>query len=304
MNKFLLVIFILVTSCSHQTKTLQATKSNNAFANEGFIRWTQVDLQRFDNGNQLVELQAQCHRQKIADQAEIQEMMDSFSNHLTANQENAAYWNHIAVCYMYHQDYAKAQFVFEFALNKNPSSAVKAALLNNKGLIQLRLGHHTLALTSFKESIKLSPRSLTPQFNLSLLYLEYGHVALALPILQRLHSLHSTDEEIMTKLGFSYVLMQQYNKANSLFSKLSEPYKRRADVTVIMAINDLEQGKPESARHLMLRQSRTNSTYLKRMSQMTERRINQALENKRVAEEKKKEQEKLSRSTASDSTKE
>lgn len=285
MNKILGLMIFILCSCSHQTKTLQASKTSNAFAHEGFVRWTQADLERFDNKGDVLALQAQCHLQKMGNQDDLKLIMTSFSDKLSDHQEQASYWNQIAACYLYHQDYAKAQFIIDFALNKKPSPIVRSSLLNNKGLIQLRLGKHDLALLSFKESIKSAPEALTPQFNLSLVYLQYGHVTLALPILKRLHSKNTKDEEIMAHLGLSLVLMQQYQQADKLFSKLGEAYKRRADVTVMMAINELEQGNPENARHLMLRQSGTSSMYLKRMSQITEKRINMALEQKRIAQE-------------------
>lgn len=273
----ILLFLSLFASCAHQVGPLKVSAQKDAFRTESFQRSS--DLNKTALTNELEQLMASCLS------TNLNQSLESFSTALDTYQENPLYWGMMGACYLHHQDLPKALFVTEMGLGRKPQKEVKAFLLNNRGVIHLKNRHFERAKQDFEEALKANPQSVTTRFNLSLIYIQFGHTGLAEALLARLHREHPQDEEILALSGIVQLLQNRQPEAESYFVKLSEGYRRRSDLSLALAINALELDRPEEAKHILLRQASTSLTHLKRMTLVTQKRINQKLEMKREQEE-------------------
>jgi predicted Zn-dependent protease len=277
-----LITLLSLIGCAHKISPIRTSTENNAFAGEGFLRWGAQELRAHaEESTELSSLQASCHQGRAQNATDHRKSIERFSSILEAHQESPLYWNHVAVCHLYHEKLAQAQFAISLGMQKRGAQHEQALLHNTQGVIYLTHRFYPQALDSFKEAHRLQPHARTPRFNLAVTYIQFGHFAKAQLHLDYLYRSAPKDEEILSQMGIVLLLQGEHERAWAHFNKLSEPYRRRSDLSAVMAINALLLNEPEEARHLLLRQARAQDPFIRRMTQQTQTAIDRALEEKR-----------------------
>lgn len=281
-----ILIILLMSSCAHQVAPLRTSSGADAFYNESYLRWSRAELSdQQGHPDQLMAIQAQCYRTNAGGQSDYTTAQRNLAAHLIDNQDSPLYWNHVAACHIHHGQLAKAHFVLTYGLQKKGTPQQLSVLYNNLGLVSLKNRHFEQAKEHFERAHTLSPQSLVPRFNLAIVLLQFGHSHQAITHLEVVHRTNPKDQEVLSQLGIAYLLIGNHAQAYAYFNQLNEDYRRRGDLSAMMAINALKLGSPEQGRHILLRQGRTNDPFIRRMTQFTQRVIDQSLEQKRTQEE-------------------
>jgi len=216
----LVVLFSLsFIGCAHQVK-------------RGSIKESALDGLRFEslsryNHKRLETIKTNKSELAACHDGRYNEALNSFKSTLDKDKNNAKYWNTIATCYLLKRELPKAKFYYDLALKTSGSKRMKAVINNNLGLYFNLRGLDSLAIHSFKESIKMNSELLTPKYNLGKLYLRFGLYKKAKTILTSLYKLAPKDIDFVASLGHLSLMTGNYKKAKWYYNQMPKEYLKR-----------------------------------------------------------------------------
>ncbi|MFT6069413.1 MAG: tetratricopeptide (TPR) repeat protein [Bacteriovoracaceae bacterium] len=140
-----------------------------------------------------------------------------FESNYKRYKNHPGYWNQIGTCQFLKGEYRKALLFYNKSRGLNPRYAPP---VNNIGVIHQRQGRDQKALSAYEKAVELNKFSLTPLFNLGQLYLKYGFVEKAEGVFNTLYRKNSDDVDVLSALGTSALLKEDYSRAVSFFSKI------------------------------------------------------------------------------------
>lgn len=243
----------LSMSCSLNRLSTTGSQSSELLKNETLLRYNSDEIQQIaENDNPLTSALAECHR------GNAKNALNKLKNELEENRENFEYWNKVGTCYYLSKNDSKATFFFEHALNiskktkkKNPYS------YNNLGILYLKKRHFAKAKTAFELALKTSPNLLTPKYNLSQLYLQFGQIAPAKKILLDLYGEDSKDIDLISSLGVLAIIEKEYDLAIKYFNMIPEDDQKRADIAAHFSLSLYLKGNYYEAREALKKQKVT-----------------------------------------------
>ncbi len=286
MIKPILLSFLLVSliSCSHTNKGVRVQSNQaDAFSQESFWRYDQTRLSSIPKSDQLEQGERLCYEKKI------EEGINHITKQSAQYDKTPAYWNHLSHCYYLANDYAKSSFALDMGLAQKANNRELAPLFNNKAILLHRNRHFDQAKVNYELAIKNAPGTLTPQYNLAQLYLQFSHFEKAGSILKVLNQRYPNDLEIRAHLGIVYLGLGQNKLALQVFNSLDEKHSRRSDMAAYIAIAHIENQNPEEAKKVLLRQASTRDPKIRSMTLMAQKRIDFLMEEQRkLAEEQKR----------------
>lgn len=286
MNHYLMLLsaIFVMFSCAHTNKAVRVESNQaDAFSQESFWRYDQARLSKIAKSDEMEQGERLCYEKKI------EEGIQHIAKQSAKYDKTPAYWNHLSQCYYLAQDYAKSAFALDMGLAQKASSRELAPLYNNKAILLHRNRHFDQAKINYEQAIKNAPGTLTPQYNLAQLYLQFSHFEKAGSILKTLNQRYPKDLEIRAHLGVVYLGLGQNDQALRIFNTLDENHSRRSDMAAYIAIAHLENQNPEEAKKFLLRQATTNDPRIRTMTLMTQKRIDSVMElQRKQAEEKKR----------------
>ena len=184
-----------------------------------------------------------CHLGKIKKGLEV------LKKEVRTRQKSPEYWNHVSLCYFLDKNIPKAEFYINIALQK--SKHKDPASLNNLGVIRLHQNNPEEAMLLFQKSHKLKRRMISPQFNLSQIYLSYNHHKKALDLLKNLLRKSPKDTDILMGIASAYLMQGKINKSLSYLNQIPSHSKQREDVLFIRILTLFQNKKYRQARDLL-----------------------------------------------------
>lgn len=222
--KQLLPMTLLFILCSCATKVPKPTIEESSLDSLRSESLNRMNLQALENTRSENKKLALCHKK------EYNKASTLFKDSLDKNQKNAHYWNQLGICYFLKEEYSKSQMYLGISQGLAKKKSMKAIVLNNLGLIQLKLQNFPEARDFFEKSIETDKRALTPKFNLAMLYSKFGLLGKAQKLLFELRSKNKIDPDINYQIAHIFLLKKQFTKAKLFFEKIPTKYLQRDDV--------------------------------------------------------------------------
>jgi tetratricopeptide (TPR) repeat protein len=269
MNLKLLVLTtqILLISCASQVKkpTIEEASLDSLRA-ESLNRRNGQALEIMSKNQNKV---AMCHKKEYNKASLL------FKESLDKNKKDAHYWNQLGICYFLQGEYSKSQMYLGLSMNLSKNNRTKAIVLNNLGLIQLKLGNFPEAKEFFENSLSKNKRALTPKFNLAMLYSKFGLINKAHKKLFELRRFNKLDPDINYQIAHIYLLKKDFNKAKKYFEMIPEKYLLRDDVITNYATTLYFLGQNEKALKLLAKAPKEMSDFSEVQSNLISKIENQ-----------------------------
>lgn len=266
MKTLIFSLFIILLGCSTSPEKKSVPKlSPNAFKKEKPLSNTQVadyypdkaptltpalqdeTLQRYSKSeiekvksmnDPLVNLSIFCSQKKF------KEAFSLASNIFSKYQKVTNYWNQVANCHLRAGSHRKALLFYNKALEIQ-SENIPA--LNNIGVMYTMLGQDQKAQVAFEKALRQSKFSKTPRYNLARIYLKYGLVDLAQPLIQGLLNESSNDVDLLNAMANIYFLKSNYQKAMDYYQQIPPSEWRRPEIGLNLSYNLKLLGKGRDA---------------------------------------------------------
>ncbi len=263
-NAICALFLLLLISCSSSRIERKIDDSSwDAFADESFMRWSN---KRLSSSSSLKKVLG-CYSGEV----------DKTLNVLKVNlsKKDLYYWLQIGNCYYLKDEWSKADFFYRLGFDESTNSSLKSLFLNNMGLIQFKYEDWDKGREYLKESIALSPKSKIPRFNLSQLYLQFGHFQSAIKILKDLEG--EKDVDIYFSLANAFLFSDDLQNAEKYFSLIPKENFKREDIADSYAIFMIKSGNIRNAQEIMNERQRSGAYELTKISQKIEKIISTRL---------------------------
>ena len=193
------------------------------------------DNNRRDELSQLATL---CYRNDFKDALII------IDNLYRRYQKHPGYWNQVGNCYLLKGDLRKANIFYKQALKYNKNYA---PAYNNIGNIHIRRKEYEKALAAFKKAHELKRTALTPAYNLSQVYLNFGVIGPAQKLLLNINKQRSGDPTILGALGTTYLFQGNIKKSLSYFRQISVDSLEQPSIGLNYSVALMISGDKKSA---------------------------------------------------------
>lgn len=174
-----------------------------------------------------------------------------FKESLDKNKKDAHYWNQLGICYFLKGEYSKSQMYLGLSMNLAKNNRTKAIVLNNLGLIQLKLENFPEAKEYFEKSLKKNKSALTPKFNLAMLYSKFGLLSKAHKKFFELRKKNRLDPDVNYQIAHIYLLKKDFSTALKFFKMIPQRYLNRDDVITNYATTLYFLGENQKALKLL-----------------------------------------------------
>lgn len=249
-----LVTLLTFFSCSSFKK--QRTIKEENYDGLKFESLTRYNLDRLGTPLKTNDPLALCHA------GEFQKANSIFKSQLDDNLKNYVYWNQISTCYILEKKYTQAKKFLDLALGMAKTENQKSSVLNNFGVIQLELENYDSAKEYFKKAIELAPKTLTPRYNLSQIYLKFALYSNAKEQLEFLLDKNNQDIDFLNSYAHLQLMEKKYQKALQFFDKIPSDYRSRDDIATNLGMSYFMLGKLEDAKKTLNNAEKKDSYYV------------------------------------------
>lgn len=264
----LLSLSALVACSSGQKVSKISDRSWDALAQETFSRWGEERLAEYNAKDGLV---VGCY------QGKVKETLNQYKAQYDKRESNPHYWLHIGNCYYLSQDDAKARFFYQLAMEESASPDIKAMAHNNLALLALKKHDWEEGRQHLKKAITFSAQLKIPKFNLSQLYLQFGHYDDAIALLQGSEWQNQNDADLFFSLGNGYLFKGDLEKAGFYFNKIPKENFKREDYAITYSLFYLKKGDLVNAKGVLKGRSISSVVELKSISSKLEAMIDRRM---------------------------
>jgi len=147
--------------------------------------------------------------------------------------KNSSYWNQVGTCFLLKGNKRMALLFYNKArgLSKKFTPSY-----NNLGVIYQLNSEDQKALVAYKKAKKVNPFSLTPNFNIAQLYLQYGFVQDAKKILDGLFNNETSDIDIQSARAFILMSQGNFQEAKSTYETIPRQQFSKAQFGINYAL--------------------------------------------------------------------
>jgi len=234
-----LVLSTSLLSCSSQKIQRAQEPEWDAMADESYLRWGKERLK------ESKDPVANCYLGKA------QETLDLYKKDYLEKSKTLYYWLHIGNCFYSKEEWIKAEFFFRMTLEETKVTQVKAIALNNLALVQFKHEHWEKGKELLRESIKLNQKFKVPRYNLSQLFLQFGHYDQAISLLNDQAFKGQKDFDVIFSLANAYLYKGELNKAAPYFEMIPQNKFRREDMAATYALYLIRKGNIKEATIVM-----------------------------------------------------
>lgn len=260
--KYVLLLLFTVSCASYKNPRGIKEAKLDGLKYESLKRF---DALRLDPNLKLKSELALCHNKNF-DPA-----FDKFKEKLDKNLNNFVYWNQIGTCYILKKEYTKAKNFLDIAMANAKTKKQKSVVLNNLGVIYLEMENIPEAKTTFSEAVKLHSNWLTPRYNLTQIYLNYGIYKKAEEELEFLLKKNSQDVDFLNSMAHLKLMKKNYKSALVYFNKIPKQYRTRDDVATNLAMTYYMLGLYEDAKNTLNNADKKNSFYVNSQIEITKK---------------------------------
>lgn len=240
MKLFLLLSLSLLVACASKRDNIYKVSdaSWDSLSEESFVRW---DDQRLITARVSDNTVIKCHAGKT-DKAlkEYREQYNKRSN-------NPHYWLHVGNCFYLDNELNQSEFFYRLSLEESKHDVVKAMAWNNIANVYLKFGQWTKAKDALERSIKLSPKSRTPKYNLAQIYLQFGLSDKAIALLSDEVFRGVKDVDIFHSLAMASLMKGDTSKTDEYLKKIPDSFYTRDDIAITASLYHLRKGEVNEA---------------------------------------------------------
>lgn len=219
-----------------------------------------LEEQLKDTNDPLSKIVIQCYQNKFEEAfLYVNQIYSQYKN-------NTSYWNQVGTCYYLKGDYSKAILFYNKSRDLDPKFTPP---VNNLGVVYQKQGRFQKALSAYKKAGEINAFSITPAFNSARLYLQFGIVAKAEPILSGLYKKSTDDVQVTSALASCYLLKGDYQNAANLFSQIPKEQLSSPSIGLNYSLTLKFLNKNEEATS-MLKQVSESAGELKQYAQKVE----------------------------------
>lgn len=274
----ILAMMISVVSCSvGQIDRRGVDKASDIFYQESLIRRSNEELRKIanDTNNSIyIRIISSCHLKINQD--------DVFENLYKTHSDEPSYWISRGICKQIEKKHSESIYYYNITLQKEGlNNKLLSIIKNNKGIIALNNYNYSLAKKYFKDSIQ-KHYTKTATFNLGLIHLHFGHLNKAENIFNRLYQINPLDPDIKLILAITHTFKGNYNKSQSIYSKLEPDRLKRSDVAAYYALNLFHIGEAEKAYQALAHANFTQVRSIRNISDELKNIITLELESQRA----------------------
>lgn len=180
---------------------------------------------------------------------------------------NPSYWNQMGSCFYLKADYSKAILYYNKSRDLDPKYA---PAINNLGVVFQKQGRFQKSLSAYKKANEMNAFSITPSFNLARIYLQFGIVAKAEPILLGLNKKNSSDMEVISAISNLYLIKRDFEKAVSFYQQLNSEFLKRPEIGAGYSVALRKTGKADEAKKVWLSMNEASGELKQYISKLEE----------------------------------
>ncbi len=249
-----LLVILFSIGCAHKSQRVTiAVGEMDGLRFESLKRYNNNRLESIKNGKKDI---AMCHK------GMYNQALNKFKTTLDSKQNNPKYWNKIATCYLLKEELPKAKFYYDLALKTaGKNKKMNAIIKNNLGLYFNLLNKDHEAMASFKESMKLNSKLLTPKYNMAKILLRFGHYSKAKTILTKLYKKAPKDIDFTASLGHLNLMTGKYKRSIWYYTQLPQKFLAKDNYATNLAMAYVMDGRYKKAEVTLNNAERSSSYY-------------------------------------------
>lgn len=260
----LLAGLILVACSSSRIERKIDDVAWDSLADESYLRWGE---KRLKTQNAKDDKIVNCY------QGKSKETLDQYKKDYEKKGQTPYYWLHIGNCYFVQDNWTKAEFFYRMTLEETKTATIKSIALNNLGLISFKYEQWEKGKEYLKQSMALAPRFKVPRYNISQLYLQFGHYEKAIAVLNESAFKGHKDIDVYFSLANAHYYKGDLKTAGEYFNMLPKDHFKREDIAATYALYLIRLGKIEAAHQVMKERDRSGVMEITVISQKIERKL-------------------------------
>lgn len=265
--KTILFIFsiMFLASCSHQRIDRKIDDvAWDSLADESYLRWGEKRLEKHaDSQHEVIN----CY------QGKAQETLDNYKKEYDSKGQTPYYWLHIGNCYFIQEAWSKAEFFYRMTLDESKIATVKSIALNNLGLIHFKYEQWEKGKEYLQQSMALAPKFKVPRYNISQLYLQFGHYEKAISVLSENAFRGHKDIDVYFSLANAYLYKGDIKTSGDYFAQIPKEHFRREDIAATYALYLIRIGDVNKAFDVMKERDRSGVAEITAISQKIEKML-------------------------------
>lgn len=255
----LLLITILVSSCSTARFERTTAPENDAFLSETTIRF---DGKRLNEWAQEHGLLGEATR--LCQSNETQKGQEILKSNLNSMRKYAGYWLVVGNCHWYDNQSAKAEYFYRLALSiEKKNQLLIDALHNNIGLLYMQRSLFPEARSEFEKA----KESLTARYNLAQISILIGDTRSAKKHLGDIYRINRKDPDVLASMAVTHLLDGNAKLALNVLGEIPKNESDRQDIAFYRAMGLFLKGEVELAQKSLEGVSRADSK-VNRLSDM------------------------------------
>lgn len=265
--KTTMIIFALILLASCSTSRIDRKIEDvkwDSLADESYLRWGEGRIEKHASSQHPV---INCYKGKA------KETLVQYKKNYEKLVSTPYYWLHIGNCYFVQDAWTKAEFYYQMSLNESKNATVKSIALNNLGLIHFKNEQWEKGKELLKESMKISSDFKVPRYNLSQLYLQFGHYDRAIEILTQSPFKGSQDIDVYFSLANAWLYKGDLAAAGKYFELIPKENFRREDIAATYALYLIRKNDIKGALSVMKARDRSGVLEITAISQKIEKML-------------------------------
>jgi tetratricopeptide (TPR) repeat protein len=264
-TSLIIVALILLASCSSSRIERKIEDHKwDSLADESYLRWGESRLEKYGSNQYDV---IECYKGKA------KETLDKYKKNYEKLVDTPYYWLHIGNCYFVQDSWSKAEFYYQMSLNESKNSTVKSIALNNLALLSFKHEQWEKGKDYLKEAMKNASSFKVPRYNMSQLYLQFGHYDKAIQLLTEGPFKGSQDIDVYFSLANAWLYKGDLDTAGKYFAMIPKDEFRREDIAATYALYLIRRNDIKGASLVMKARSRSGVLEITAISQKIEKML-------------------------------
>ncbi|MES2526132.1 MAG: tetratricopeptide repeat protein [Bdellovibrionota bacterium] len=261
----LILSLVFLASCSSSRIERKIDDVHwDSLADESYLRWGESRLEKHASTQHPV---INCYKGKA------KETLVQYKKDYEKLVGTSYYWLHIGNCYFVQDAWSKAEFYYRMSLDESKNATIKSIALNNLGLISFKHEQWEKGKELLKESMKTASEFKVPRYNMSQLYLQFGHYDKAIQLLTEGPFKNSQDIDVYFSLANAWLYKGDLEMSGKYFAQIPKDHFRREDIAATYALYLIRKNDIKGAFAIMKARERSGVLEITAISQKIEKML-------------------------------
>ncbi len=259
-STMIILALVFLASCSSSRIERKIDDVHwDSLADESYLRWGESRLEKNASSQHPV---INCYKGKA------KETLVQYKKDYEKLVSTSYYWLHIGNCYFVQDAWSKAEFYY---LDESKNATIKSIALNNLGLISFKHEQWEKGKEFLKESMKTASDFKVPRYNMSQLYLQFGHYDKAIQLLTEGPFKNSQDIDVYFSLANAWLYKGDLEMSGKYFAQIPKDHFRREDIAATYALYLIRKNDIKGAFAIMKARERSGVLEITAISQKIEK---------------------------------